>query len=584
MPNLFVERHLDEAGARLSARDFVGAGSLIAQALVIEPKNIRGLCFQAIIAAETGHKDLAMATISRALKLGPRMPAVINNAATVFFQCGQPIRAYQMWQRLTQLMPHSVDAFWNLAMYHVRQGDTDSAVTYLRKVVQLSPDHPNAYVNLGNLVKNSGRIEEAVALFREGVRRHPHEIKENSNLLYAMHFDPTFGPEQIYREHAAWGRAFEAATSCPERYENDRSPMRRLRIGYVSPNFRDHVVGHNLQPLFRKHHHDQCQIYCYSDTQQQDGITEQLRSGADVWRETATMSDAELAALICRDQIDVLVDLVMHMEGVRLGAFARKPSPVQVAWMAYPGSTGLTRMDYRLTDAVLDPPGENDGFYTEQSIRLETFWCYEPPASGPVVGSLPADANGYVTFGCLNNLGKVNARVLDMWREVLAAVPRSRLIMLPPKGKTITWLREKLQVEPARVECLPRQAQQQYFSLYNRIDIALDPFPYTGHTTTLDGLWMGVPLITLVGATVVSRGSLSILSNLGLKELAVTTKGDYVTLATNLANDLPRLRELRAGLRERIERSVLMDADRFTRHVESAYRMMWQRWCEKAHR
>lgn len=579
MPNFFVERILDEAGARLNARGFAAAETLVIQALALEPKNIRGLCFQAIIASETGRKDSALKTINRALKLGPQMPAVINNAAAVFFQCGQPARACQMWQRLIQLMPNSVDALWNLAMYHVRQGDHDNAAIYLQKVVQLAPDHPNVYVNLGNLAKTSGHIEEAVALFREGVRRHPNDVRENSNLLYAMHFDPAFGPEQIHLEHAAWGRAFEAATSCTEQHGNDRSPTRRLRVGYISPNFRAHVIGHNLLPLFRKHDHEQFEIFCYSDTHPQDDITTQLRSGADVWRETAKMSDADLAKLIAQDQIDVLVDLVMHMEGVRLGVFARKPAPVQVTWMAYPGSTGLTRMDYRLTDAVLDPPGVTDGFYTEQSIRLETFWCFEPQPGDPTVGPLPADSNGLVTFGCLNNFGKINAGVLEMWREILLAVPHSRIIILPPKGKTIAWLLEKLQVQPGRVECLSRQSRQPYMALYNRIDLALDPSPYTGHTTTLDGLWMGVPLVTLAGSTLASRGSLSILTNLGLQELAVTTKSSYVTLATNLANDLPRLRELRSGLRGRMERSILMDADGFTRQAESAYRMMWQKWC-----
>ncbi|HVU07303.1 MAG TPA: tetratricopeptide repeat protein [Verrucomicrobiae bacterium] len=582
MPNLFAEQLLNQAGKCLNAREFVNAERSVNQALAMDPKNIRGLCFKAIIAAERGHKELALTTINWALKLGPRMPAVLNNAATVFFQCGQPARAHQMWQRLVQVEPQSTDANWNLAMYHVRRGDTDDAETYLRKVMQLAPSHPNVCMNLGNVIKNGGRIAEAVEIFREGARRHPQDVRGDSNLLYALHFDPAFGPEQIHREHAAWGRAFEATIPCLERHENDRSPTRRLRVGYVSPNLRAHVIGHNLLPLFRKHDHNQFQIYCYSDTQQQDGVTDQLRAGADEWRETAKMSDTDLAKLISQDKIDVLIDLVMHMEGVRLGVFARKPSPVQVTWMAYPGSTGLTRMDYRLTDAVLDPPGESDHFYTEQSIRLETFWCYEPPANAPAVGPLPADANGYVTFGCLNNFGKVNSGVLEMWREVLSAVPGARLMVLPPKGKATTWLLEKLQVEPARVECLPRQAQPQYFALYNRIDLALDPFPYTGHTTTLDGLWMGVPLVTLVGSTVVSRGSLSLLSNLGLSELAVATKGDYVTLATNLANDLPRLRELRAGLRERLERSVLMDADRFARQVELAYRMMWRKWCEKA--
>ena len=580
MPNMFAEGLLDQAGKTFEARDFAKTDLLIAQALALEPGNLRGWCFQAVVAVETGRKELALKTIQRALKHGPRIPAVINNAATIFYQCGQPARARQLWRRLLEIAPQSVDANWNLAMYHVRQGDMDDAEFYLRKVMELAPDHPGVYLNLGNLLKNRGQIEEAISIFREAVRRHPHDLRGFSNLLYAMHFDPSSSPEQIYREHAAWGRAFEETVPCQERHENNRSIERRLRIGYLSPNFRAHVVGHNFLPLIRQHDHEQFQVFCYSDTVMEDDVTENLRREADVWRDTQKLPDSDLAKLIAQDQIDVLVDLTMHMEGVRLGVFARKPAPVQVTWMAYPGSTGLSRMDYRFTDTVLDPPEAADGFYTEQSIRLESYWCFEPPKDCPPLNPLPADLNGHVTFGCLNNFGKVNTQLLEVWRKILLSVPHSHLLLLPPKGKTTTWLLDNLQIDPARVECLPRQNHRDYLALYNRIDLALDPFPYTGHTTTLDGLWMGVPVVTLAGLTVASRGSLSILSNLGLQELAATTKDGYVALAVDLANQLPRLREMRARLRQRIEQSILMDSNRFARQAESAYRIMWKKWIE----
>jgi protein O-GlcNAc transferase len=228
----------------------------------------------------------------------------------------------------------------------------------------------------------------------------------------------------------------------------------------------------------------------------------------------------------------------------------------------------------------LDPPGETDHFYTEQSIRLETFWCFGPPSNHLTVGPLPADKNGYVTFGCLNNFTKVTDAVLEVWREILAAVPNSRLLLKPPKGKIPDRVREKLGADPARLIGLPHESRLKYFKNYHRIDLALDPFPYTGHTTTLDGLWMGVPVVTLPGPTVVSRGSLSILTNVGLAELAAKNKADYVALAVALARDKARLRELRAGLRGRLERSVLMDAKRFARQMESAYRAIWRKWCQ----
>jgi protein O-GlcNAc transferase len=248
--------------------------------------------------------------------------------------------------------------------------------------------------------------------------------------------------------------------------------------------------------------------------------------------------------------------------------------------MAYPGTTGLSRMDYRFTDPFLDPPGETDHFYTEKSIRLETFWCFKPPSESPAVGPLPADQNGHITFGCLNTFAKVNHSVLELWREILAAVPNSRLVLMLPKGKVMDRVREKLGVAPSRLIGLLRESRLEYFKNYHRVDLTLDPIPYTGHTTTIDSLWMGVPLVTLAGPTVSSRGSLSILSNLGLTELAVRNKSDYAALAVALAHDKDRLRELRAELRERLQRSILMDADRFARQAESAYRTMWHKWCK----
>jgi len=579
MINTPVQSLLARASACIKAYDYTNADQLVTQVLKQDPKNIHGLCFRAIIAMENGRKEIALEAIKKALKLGPRIPGVLNNAAAVFYKCDQMARAGQMWERLIEIEPRSEDAHWKLARYLIREGEFDAAEKHLRTVLELAPDHLGAYISLSNLLKNTGRIEESVAAYRDGIRRHPNDMPGWSSLIYTLHFVPGCSPEQIFSEHVEWGRKLEEATTCVARQDNEPVPGRRLRVGYVSPNFRNHVVGHNLLPLLRKHDRAQFEIFCYSDVEREDEVTREMRGFTDKWRETGKISDAELAQQIAADRVDILVDLTMHMKGTRLGLFAHKPAPVQVAFMAYPGSTGLKRMDYRLTDPILDPPG-TDNFYTEQSVRLDSFWCFEPVAGGPAVGPLPADKNGYVTFGCLNNFAKINTVVQEMWREVLAAVPKSQLMLLAPKGKTIGWLAEKLNVDPARLECPPKTTPLKYLAFYNQIDLALDPFPYTGHSTTLDGLWMGVPVVTLTGETVASRGSASILTNLGLPELVTTTKEDYVKLAVQLANDLPRLRELRADLRGRLEKSVLMDAERFARKVESAYREMWQKWCE----
>jgi predicted O-linked N-acetylglucosamine transferase (SPINDLY family) len=261
-------------------------------------------------------------------------------------------------------------------------------------------------------------------------------------------------------------------------------------------------------------------------------------------------------------------------------AFARKPAPVQVAWLAYPATTGLEAMDYRLTDPYLDPPGTKDQFYSEKSIRLpNTFWCYDPLTSAPVANPLPADRNGHITFGCLNDYRKVNDGVLKLWARVLNAVPDSKLLLLCPQGSPRQRAMNSLGVAPGRVEFLDRIPRARYLQYYHRIDVGLDTYPYNGHTTSLDGLWMGVPTVTMCGETAVSRAGFSQLSNLGLSELAASDEEQFVDIAARLGKDVARLRELRSSLRERMMRSPLMDAQRFARDMEQAYRSMWRQWC-----
>jgi predicted O-linked N-acetylglucosamine transferase (SPINDLY family) len=357
-----------------------------------------------------------------------------------------------------------------------------------------------------------------------------------------------------------------------------------LRIGYVSPNFREHCQSLFTLPLFSKHDHERFEIICYAGFQIADETTQRLRGMVDGWRDTARMDDAAVAELVREDGIDILVDLTMHMTNGRPMLFARKPAPVQVAWLAYPGTTGLAAIDYRLTDPHLDPAGEQDDHYAEKSWRLpDTFWCYDPGSAEPAVNDLPALTRGVVTFGCLNNFCKVSDRALALWGAVLAAVPKSRLVLLAPAGAARQRVLATLAgcgIESGRIEFVGRQPRGAYLRTYHQIDIGLDTVPYNGHTTSLDCYFMGVPVVTLVGRTVVGRAGLSQLTNLGLSELVGRTEGDFVRIAVDLAGDLPRLAQLRAGLRDRMRRSPLMDAARFARGVEAAYREMWRRWCE----
>jgi predicted O-linked N-acetylglucosamine transferase (SPINDLY family) len=334
-------------------------------------------------------------------------------------------------------------------------------------------------------------------------------------------------------------------------------------------------------PLLRHHDRRRFEIFCYSDVQRPDEWTRGLLGASEHARGIAGVGDEAVADQIRADGIDVLVDLTMHMECSRLLVFARRPAPVQACWLAYPGTTGLAAMDYRLTDPYLDPLDGDPGAYSETTIRLpETFWCYDPLTRDEGVTPLPARRAGYVRFGCLNNFLKVGDGVIALWAAVMREVPGSKLTMLAPRGDARDRTLRSFQahgVESDRVDFVEYQARTGYLATYRSIDVCLDTFPYGGHTTSLDAFWMGVPVVTLVGATVVGRAGLSQATNLGLPELVARSPEEYARIVVGLCGDLERLADLRAGLRSRMERSPLMDAARFARGIEEAYVEMWRR-------
>ncbi|MEI8196353.1 MAG: hypothetical protein WCI73_10625, partial [Phycisphaerae bacterium] len=360
--------------------------------------------------------------------------------------------------------------------------------------------------------------------------------------------------------------------------------------GYVSADFWAHASAFFLLPLLAHHDPRQVEVFCYARVPRPDATTRRLQQHVDQWRSTVGMSEEQIARQIRADGIDILVDLKLHTADNQLLVFARKPAPVQVMWLGYPGSTGLRTMDYRLSDPYLDPPspsGSDEKVYSEETIRLpESFWCYDPLEGREVpINVLPAlGRGGEITFGSLNNFCKINAGVLRVWAQVLRAVPSSRLMLLAPEGgarqRTLELLGRE-GVAAARVTLVTRRPRREYLELYHEMDVGLDTFPCNGHTTSLDSLWMGVPVVTLVGETAMGRAGLCQAMNLQLPELVAHTPEQYVQIARALAQDRPRLAELRATLRARMEASPLLDGPRFARHVEAAYRQMWRKWCEK---
>jgi protein O-GlcNAc transferase len=533
---------------------------------------------------DVGRSAEAVASYREAVRLKPDSAEVHYNLGIGLWRQGRLEEAVAHYRRALQLKPDYVEAYHHLGMALMQQEQLAEAAASLQQALRLKPDHADAHMGLGVLYRTEGRLDDAIASYRTGLRLKPDANLMHSNLIFLLLFHPGYDAEAILRECRAWNRQHaEPLRGAIQPHRNRPDPERRLRIGYVSPDFNDHVQSLFTIPLLSNHDHRQCEVFCYADVWRPDHLTERLRGDADAWRSTVGLSDQQVADLVRGDQVDILVDLTMHMANNRLLAFARKPAPIQVAWLAYPGTTGLAAMDYRLTDPYLDPPGLSDACYSEESVRLpETFWCYDPLGDQPPVNALPALENGFVTFGCLNNFSKVNDGCLALWARVMRAAPRSRLVLLAPPGRPRDHVLARLGregIEAPRVEFVGRRPRPEYLGLYQRIDMALDPVHCNGHTTSLDGFWMGVPTVTLVGQTVVGRAGWSQLSNLGLRELAAETPEGYVAVATRLAGDLSRLRELRGGLRERMRGSPLMDAGRFARQMEQAYREMWHRWC-----
>jgi protein O-GlcNAc transferase len=470
------------------------------------------------------------------------------------------------------------------------EGKFDEAIACYGRALALDPNYAEAYCNLGGALKEVARLPEAVAMLRRALEIAPLFARGQSNLLYTLLFCPGYGMSEIYREHARWNELY-AKPLAPAQivHQNDRDPNRRLRIGYVSPDFRNHVQAHFVIPLLAAHDRELVEVTCYSDVVNEDAFTDRIRGLADRWRDVSAIGDEEMTELVRQDRIDVLVDLTMHMERNRLLVFVRKPAPVQVTWLAYPGTTGLTAIDYRLTDPWLEAPETWEASaprcYSEESLCLpDTFWCYDPLYEGPEVNALPAISSGAVTFGNLNAFAKFSPSALRLWARVLCQVPHSRLLLLAPPGSCRQWAMDIMQAEgseASRIEFVSRQPREQYLEVYQRIDIGLDTVPYNGHTTSLDSLWMGVPVVTLAGQTIVGRGGLSQLSNLGLTELIAHDESRFVQVASDLAADLERLENLRTNLRKRMEASPLMDSRRFARNLEAAFRQMWRTWCQK---
>lgn len=543
-----------------------------------EARNNLGLALQAL-----GDLTGAAASFREAIALNPQLAGAHLNLGIVLNECGETDSAIQAMEQSILVDPTTAGPFTNLGGTLLRQGRLTEAIARLRQAVAVDPSYTDAWSNLGNALLPSGEFEEALAHHRRAIELAPESPSRLSNWMLAQQYCPGITAETLAREHAEWDQRLGIKEIPP--HVNLRDPAKTLRVGFVSADFGRHPIGFFTLKLLENHDPRVFTAVCYSCGRRPDAITERLKAAADEWHAIRNTTHAELAERIRGDSIDILFDMAGHTAHNRLRSFGYKPAPLQVTWAGYVGTTGLAAMDYLLADRYQVPAGE-DVHYRERVLRMPNdYICYTPPEGAPDVAPLPASGSGFVTFGCFNNPAKINDPLLDAWAEILGELPGSRLFLKysqmddPIIRQRVAARLGKHGIDPSRLIFEPRSPHRELLAAYNRVDIALDTFPYSGGLTTCEALWMGVPVVTFPGATFAGRHSTSHLSNVGLTETIAADIPGYIATAVALANDLDRLAELRATLRRQMAASPLCDGPRFARDFETMLRGIWQAWC-----
>jgi predicted O-linked N-acetylglucosamine transferase (SPINDLY family) len=592
------------------------AESVYRQVLAAKPDNGDALHLLGLIAHAAGDHNAAEGLIARALAAVPNAPLFHYNLGMVLQETGRLDEAVRCFNRAAELKPDYVEALDALGSALTAAGRIDEALPILHRAVQLNPNDPLIHLHAGIALKAAGRTEPAVAAFTHALRLAPTfgealnnlgltlcdlgrsaegvdalqralELKPidaqiHSNLILQLHYVAGDDGERMAYEHRRWAQRHAAPLARQiQPHCNNRDPGRRLRIGYVSPDFCRHAVASFVEPILAHHNPAEFELYCYADELQPDAVTKRFQCLAHQWRNVTSLGDAQCAKLIRSDGIDLLIDLAGHTAHNRLGVFARKPAPVQITYGGYPNTTGLRCVDFRLTDAYADPPGETERFHSEQLVRLPgCAWCFQTPDIDVPVAV--RRSNDPVTFGCFNAFKKISPQSLELWSAILKRVPNSKLLLKTAVQGTQLML-DRFRAEGVsndQLEIIDGGVTfERHLALHGRVDLMLDPYPYHGTTTTCEALWMGVPVLTLQGRTHVCRVGTSLLSAVGLQAFIASTHGEYVNAAVRFANDREPLHALRSTMRERIERSGLIDGMRFTRALESTYQQLWAQWC-----
>lgn len=523
----------------------------------------------------------------QSLTLNPNFAEAYSNLAMIFGEMGHLTEAISYFQKALSINDQNPQIRYNLGIAYVKQHQLMEAISCYQQILLTHPFHLETYSSLGKVLKDIGMIDESIDSYQKVLNLNPTYREAFQNFLYTLNFSIIHDRENLFLEHQKFNQqcALPLASSIQPHF-NECLRTRRLKIAYLSPDFRKHSLSYFIEPLLRHHDHHQFEIYCYYNNHKVDQITQQLQEYSDHWIDCASFSDEALIKRIRQDQIDILVDLSGHTHHNRVLVLSQKPAPIQVFHtIAYSNTTGLTAIDYRITDHYVDPKN-TDLLSSEVLIRMPvSYYCYRPHEGSPSVNSLPAIKNGYITFGSFNSPAKLNNFILSLWAKLLHTFPHAKLSIMSQAFVDLS-VRQFFQNRLARLGIDSKQviisyapSTEETLAAYHQIDIGLDSYPFNGATTTCQALWMGVPVVTLVGHTPASRAGLSILSAVDLTELITYTSEEYLEKCASLACDLHHLQTLRKIIRSKMLSSPLMDGLTSTRHLEAAYLSMWEKWC-----
>lgn len=582
---------LNNLGATLNKlREHDAAIASYRRAIDIEPGRAELHNNLGVAQKNIGNLNDALASYSKALTLKPNFPEAYCNLAITQHRLGKISEALASYKKALELNENCVDACNNLGVLYQQMGQLELARSTYSRALELDPNNHEFHTNQGSVLAELGQLQEAANCYHQALEIKPDYTNARSNLLFIHNYLADQAPEKLIEEARRFGELVAQQAIIPKQWKNTPDVERCLRIGFVSADFRQHPVGYFVESVLialSSLTMGKLELIGYSNHWESDAITERIKGCCHLWRTVHALTDERLAQTIHADEIDILVDLSGHTGESRLPMFAWKPAPVQVSWLGYFSTTGVGAIDYLIADPWTLPETEEINF-TETIWRLpETRLCFTPPNISVDVAPLPALGNGYITFGCFNNLTKMSDQVVEVWARILNAVPDSRLF-LKTRQLGMDSIRQRVirsfgefGIDQTRLTLETYVPRANYLSAYNRIDIGLDPFPYPGGTTTVEALWMGVPVLTLAGESFLARQGVGLMTNAGLPDWVATDKDDYITRAITYAGNLQKLASLRAGLREQVLASPIFDSSRFARNFEAALRGMWEKWCRE---